>query len=99
MNDRTVTDRDQFANDRGRIVIDMNDGVILNVRAWADHDAADVAAQNRAVPNTRFFTDGDGRARNDERGGVNPLVQSEVPPMFQCPLFPTTFWRDSKRKQ
>jgi hypothetical protein len=74
--DRTVTDRDQFANESWENCDRHGRWRYPQCSSVADHDAADVTAQDRAVTNARFFADGgvadDGRARNDKRGGVNP---------------------------
>jgi hypothetical protein len=50
-----MTDGDQFAYGCWIVRIDVNNGIILNVRARPNNDAVDVAAQHGAVPNARFF--------------------------------------------
>lgn len=60
-------------NDR-KIIGEVKDGVILNVRLRSHDNAVDIAAQDRAEPNARFFAQGDlayhsGRW-NDEGGGM-----------------------------
>ncbi len=53
--DGGVPDGNQFAHRCWVICVDVNDGIILDVRAWTNDDAIDIAAKHRAVPNTRFF--------------------------------------------
>src|SRR5437016_5664615 len=55
VHDRVVANRDQLTHDRGIVCIKMHDGIVLNVRARADNDAIDIAAQNGAVPHARFL--------------------------------------------
>ena len=55
VHDRVVANRNQLAHDRGIICVKMHDGIVLDVRARADNDAIDIAPQNGAVPNARFF--------------------------------------------
>jgi hypothetical protein len=52
VHDRGVADGHQFAQGCWVIRVDVNDGIVLDVRAWTDDDAIDIAAQHRAVPNT-----------------------------------------------
>ena len=75
MNDRGVADRDQFAYASWVTGVNVDDSVILNVRARPDDDAVDITAQNRAVPDARFFFKNyvaqDNRARNNPRAGMD----------------------------
>src|SRR5215510_10909257 len=50
MNDRGVPDRDQFAYARWVTSVDVDDSVVLNVRARPDDDAIDITAQYCPVP-------------------------------------------------
>src|SRR6266702_2919517 len=53
VNDGAVANGDELA-DAGRITgIDMDGGIILNVRARADDDTVNLYAQNRAIPDAR----------------------------------------------
>src|SRR6266436_4319019 len=51
VHDGAVADRDQLAYDSGIVCIEMDDRIVLNIRARANDDAIDIAAQNGAVPN------------------------------------------------
>ena len=57
--DRLVADGDQFADERGKIVRKVNHGAVLHIRARADDDAIDVAAQHGAVPHARLLLERD----------------------------------------
>jgi len=59
VHDGAVTNGDQFAHCCRITRIEMDDGIVLNVRARPDDDAVDVAAQYSAVPNARLFCQGD----------------------------------------
>ncbi|MEO5718663.1 MAG: hypothetical protein ABIR29_08845 [Chthoniobacterales bacterium] len=50
-----MTDRDPFADQRGQLIRDMDDGAILEIAPRTDLDPVNVAAQNRALPDTGFF--------------------------------------------
>ena len=54
-----MADGDKFAEPRLVRRVDVHDGIVLNVGARADGDAIDIAAQNRAIPNARFFHERD----------------------------------------
>ena len=56
VNDGFVADGDQFPNDCGEVVGEMDDGAVLNVAARADQNAVDVAAQDRLIPDTAVVT-------------------------------------------
>ena len=75
VHDRAVTNGDELAEPSFIWRIDMHHGVVLNVRAWANDDAVNIAAQHSAVPNTGFFFESDvandRRARNDPSCGMN----------------------------
>jgi hypothetical protein len=53
----------------------MQHGVVLNVGMVADDDAVDVAAQHRAVPNTRMRPDGHVAQDDGSPGKVNTPVE------------------------
>ena len=55
VNNRGVADCDQFADDSWITGVNVDDSVVLNVRARPDDDAVDITAQDRAVPDARFF--------------------------------------------
>jgi hypothetical protein len=59
VDDGAVTDRNQFAHCCRIIRVEVDDGIVLNVRARPDYDTVDVAAQYGAVPNARLFCQGD----------------------------------------
>ena len=52
MDDGRVAHRDQFADERRKFIGHMDNDAVLNVCAWTDLDAVDVAAQDGAVPDT-----------------------------------------------
>src|SRR5690606_41664333 len=57
------------------ISLDVKDAAVLHIRARADRDPMDVAAQHAVVPHTRFGPEGhvadDPRAGRDEGGRVD----------------------------
>jgi len=71
VNNRGVADCDQFAYACWVTGVNVDDSIVLNVRAWPDDDAVDITAQNRAVPDARFFfkryVTQHSRARNNPR--------------------------------
>src|SRR6267154_883775 len=75
VNDRGVPDRDQFAYGSWVTGVNVDDSVVLNVRARPDDDAVDITAQDRAVPDARFFFKNyvaeHSRARNNPRAGMD----------------------------
>src|SRR5438105_2874445 len=50
--DGAMTDGDELAQSHLVRRVDMNDGIVLNIRARADNDAIEIAAQNGAIPDT-----------------------------------------------
>ena len=82
VDDGTVTDGDEFAKPRLVRRVDVNDSVVLNIRARADNYPIDIAAQNSTVPYTRFFQQryiaDDGCARDDAGGGMNPRAKFQA---------------------
>ena len=72
MDHRIMSDGHQLTHGCRIVCIDMNSGVVLNIRARADNDAIDVAAEHSAVPNTRFLFEC--HVTNDGRAGHNPCA-------------------------
>ena len=69
MHDGGMPHRDQFADQTGVIIGQMDDGVILNVGAGTDFDAVDIAPEDRPKPNAGLIAQCDvtqdrGLARN-----------------------------------
>ena len=62
--------RDARLQQGGRIGVDVHDGVILNVTAFANRDRGGIGSQHRAEPDTRIATELDatdhGRIRCNE---------------------------------
>src|SRR4030095_1056938 len=52
VHDGGVTNRNQFAHDCWIICVDVNDGIILDIRSRADDDAIDIATKHGAIPDT-----------------------------------------------
>jgi hypothetical protein len=75
MNNRGMADGDQFAYDCWVTGVNVDGGIVLNIRARPDDDAVDIAAQDCAVPDARFFFENyvteHSRARNNPRAGMN----------------------------
>ena len=82
VDDRAVADRDQFADDRRIIVGEMDDGAVLNIGARADDDAVNVAAQNGAIPDARFFAErdvaNDGGVGNNKRARMQTRTETKA---------------------
>ncbi|KAG0505296.1 MAG: hypothetical protein Udaeo_13740 [Candidatus Udaeobacter sp.] len=55
VNNRGMADGHQFAYDCWVTGVHVDDSVVLNVRARPDDDAVDIAAQDCAIPDTRFL--------------------------------------------
>src|SRR5712692_12097181 len=75
VNDGAVANSDKLAYGRRITGVDVNHGVVLNIRTRPDDDAVDVAAQNGAVPDARFLFErnvaDDGRAGDDPGAWMN----------------------------
>ena len=75
VNNRGMPDRDQFAHACWVTGINVDDSVVLNVRARPDDDAVDITPQDRSVPDARFFFKNyvaeHSRARNNPRAGMD----------------------------
>ena len=56
MNDRTVTDRDVITDFERKVVGQVSDDAVLQIRALPDRDEIDIAPQNRAIPNAAAVT-------------------------------------------
>ena len=70
-----MPDGDQFADARWITSVDVDNSVVLNIRARPDDDAVDITAQDRAVPDACFFFENyvtqHSRARNNPRAGMD----------------------------
>lgn len=66
---------DVISQNAGGVCIDVHGGIVLNVRAGADSDRADVAAQHASVEDAGigadFYVSDDGCIGGDPRGGVD----------------------------
>jgi hypothetical protein len=81
MDDGVMADRNQFTHSGGIIRVEMDDSIVLNVRARTDDDAVYVAAQNGAVPNAGFFFECD--VANYRRARDNPDAGMDRGTFFQ----------------
>src|SRR5438128_2497872 len=70
VHDSAVAHGNQLAYGRWIICVQVNNSIILNVRARSNDDAVDVAAQHGPVPNARFFCERD--VANYRCAGDNP---------------------------
>jgi hypothetical protein len=57
MNNRRMTDGDELSENAGKIVGEMQHGIVLNITAFADDNAIDVAANHRVIPNARIIAE------------------------------------------
>ena len=57
------------------IIIEMQDGIILDVGVVTGDDAVDVTAQDRVVPNAGGFTQGDGACHHRAVGDIDIPAQ------------------------
>lgn len=75
VDDGAVADGDKLTEPRLVRRVDVNHGIVLNIGARADGDSIDIAAQNRAIPNARFFHErdiaDDYGTGHDVSGGMN----------------------------
>jgi hypothetical protein len=83
VDDCAVTDRHQLADERGKIIRQVDDCVVLQVRSGTDDDAVDITAEDGAVPDARFLEQGDvaddGGTRNDKGRRMNLRAELESP--------------------
>jgi hypothetical protein len=59
MNDRSVTDRDEITDCQGKVIGQMSDYAVLQVRALPDRYEIDIATKDCPVPNARAVTEPD----------------------------------------
>jgi len=75
VHDGAVPNRDELTDDCRKPRVEMDDGVVLHIRARTDDDAVDVAPQNGSVPDARFLFEGhvadDSGARDNPGGRMN----------------------------
>lgn len=72
MDDGGVTYGDIIADHAGKIVGEMDDGVVLDVRVVANHDAIDITAKYRVIPDARAVAEGDVADDDGGSGDVGP---------------------------
>src|SRR5579883_413793 len=72
MHDSAVTDRTLIPNRQGRILIDVQHAVILNIGAASNDDGRAISSHDRIVPDAGPFANGD--IANDHRARGNEDV-------------------------
>lgn len=55
MNDCAMSDRGEISDFDAKLISEMDDGSVLNIRALSDFDRIDISAQDRAVENAGIF--------------------------------------------
>jgi len=87
MDDRPVTDRDEITDFEGKVVGQVSDHAVLQVRALPDRYEIDIASQDGTVPNARAVPEPDvtdnrcGRGKEDTFAQGRFLIQVGREPM------------------
>jgi hypothetical protein len=75
MHDCGMADRYKVPKTAGIIIGKMNDGVVLDIRVMANHDAIDIAAENGMVPNAGPVAQGDIADNHGAIGDINAFAE------------------------
>src|SRR5260221_1973471 len=74
-----MPDRDVASDHTGKFVRQMNDGVVLDVRAAADEDAIDVAPHDGVIPHARMIAESHIAQHHCAASNIDLLAENRFP--------------------
>ena len=76
--DGAVTDGDVVAEQAGKIIGQMEDGIVLDVAVVADDDAVDVGSRDGVVPDAGMIAHGDIAQNDSAFRNIHPIAEGRL---------------------